>query len=144
MNRQDAKNAKNNANAEEPDQELDELARKTIGAAIEVHRILGPGFLESLYAEALCVELGLRGIPFVRQAPVNTEYKGHAVGESRLDLLVADRLIVELKAADSLLPIHTAQVVSYLKATGRGLGLLVNFNVPVLKDGIKRVVLSQR
>jgi len=118
------------------------LARQVIGAAIEVHRALGPGFLESVYEEALCVELGLRRIPFARQVAVGVAYKGTAVGESRLDLLVGGRLIVELKAAESLLPIHSAQVLSYLRATGNQLALLINFNVPVLKGGIKRIVLS--
>lgn len=137
MNRQDAKHA-----MREPSQELDELARAVIGAAIEVHRLLGPGFLESVYEEALCVELDLRGVPYARQAAIAVDYKGHLVGEGRVDLLVGDVLIVELKAADTLAPIHTAQVISYLKATGHQLGLLMNFSVPVLKDGIKRVVLS--
>jgi GxxExxY protein len=139
MNRQAAKNAKN---TKEPTQEIDNLAHAVIGAAIEVHRILGPGFLESVYEEALCVELELRGIPFSRQASVTVNYKGHTVGEGRLDLLVDNALIVEAKAVDALAPIHTAQVLSYLKATGHQLGLLINFNVPVLKDGIKRIVLT--
>lgn len=129
----------------EPGKAVDTLATKVIGAAIEVHRILGPGFLESVYEHALCVELGLRQIAFVSQSPVSVQYKGQPVGESRLDLLVADKLIVELKAVDALAPIHSAQVISYLKATGLVLGLLLNFNVPVLKQGgIKRVVLSSK
>lgn len=138
MNRQDAKDTKKR----EPRKELDRLAHAVIGAAIEVHRLLGPGFLESVYEEALCVELRLRGISFVSQPVMAVDYKGHIVGESRLDLLVGDSLIVELKAIDALAPIHTAQVISYLKATGHQLGLLINFNVSVLKDGIKRIVLS--
>jgi GxxExxY protein len=129
---------------EEPNSELDRLAHDVIGAAIEVHRILGPGFLESVYEEAMCVELGLRGIPFVRQYQSSIDYKGHAVGEHRLDLLVGDVLVVELKAVDALAPVHTAQVMSYLKANGKRLGLLINFNTPVLRQGIKRVVLSQK
>jgi GxxExxY protein len=128
----------------EPNSELDRLAHDVIGAAIEVHRILGPGFLESVYEEALCVELGLRGIQFVRQYQSSVDYKGHAVGEHRLDLLVGDVLVVELKAADSLAPVHAAQVLSYLKTTGKQLGLLINFNTPVLRQGIRRVVLSQK
>lgn len=126
----------------EPDSKLDELARAVIGAAIEVHRTLGPGFLESVYEEALAVELDLRGIEFRRQVPVAVNYKGRAVGEARLDFLVEDGLIVELKAVDELAPIHQAQVISYLKASGRRLALLINFNVPVLRGGIKRIVLS--
>ena len=126
----------------EPEAEIDKLAHAVIGAAIEVHRILGPGFLESVYEEALCIELKQRGIPFKRQVVVGVEYKGEMVGEGRMDILVKDELIVELKTVDCLAPIHVAQSLSYLKATKRSLGLLINFNVPVLKDGIKRVVLT--
>ncbi len=126
----------------EPDSKLDQVAHAVIGAAIEVHRTLGPGFLESVYEEALAVELSLRGFGFRRQVPVAVGYKGRPVGEARLDFLVEDSLIVELKAVDELAPIHHAQVISYLKATGHHLALLINFNVPVLRDGIKRVVLS--
>jgi GxxExxY protein len=126
----------------EPDRELDRLAHEVIGAAIEVHRILGPGFLESMYEEALCVELKLRGIPFQRQVPVPVSYKGVAIGQSRLDLLVREKLIVEIKTVEALAPIHTAQAISYLKATGHQLAILINFNAAVLKDGIKRIVLS--
>jgi len=103
---------------------------------------LGPGFLETVYEEALCIEFELQKIPFKRQYKVEATYKGRPVGESRLDLIVGDKLIIELKAVDLLAPIHTAQVLSYLKTTGFSLGLLINFNVPVLKEGIKRVVLS--
>lgn len=126
----------------EPDSKLDQFAHAVIGAAFEVHRVLGPGFLESVYEEALAVELDLRGIEFRRQVPVAVGYKGRAVGEARLDCLVENLLIVELKAVDELAPIHQAQVISYLKATGHHLALLINFNVPVLRDGIKRIVLS--
>jgi GxxExxY protein len=126
----------------EPDKKTDELAKAVIGAAIEVHRILGPGYLESVYEEALAVELKLRGIPFERQKSMGVDYKGHAVGEGRLDLLVDGCLIVELKTVESLAPIHSAQVISYLKATQLPLGLLINFNVPLLKDGLKRIILS--
>ena len=121
---------------------MDDLARQVIGAAIEVHRSLGPGFLESVYEQALCVELGLSHIPFARQVAVSVTYKGMPVGVSRLDILVDGKLIVELKSAESLLPIHSAQVVSYLKATNTQLALLINFNVPVLKSGLKRIILS--
>jgi GxxExxY protein len=126
----------------EPDEELDRLAREVIGAAIEVHRILGPGFLESVYEEALCVELRLRTIPFQRQVPVPIVYKGVAIGQDRLDLLVQGKLIVEIKTVETLAPIHKAQAISYLKATGHILALLINFNTAVLKDGIKRIVCS--
>ena len=138
MNRDDTKVAK----TREPSEEADQLAHAVIGAALEVHRVLGPGFLESVYEEALCVELGLRGIPFVRQAPVAVDYKGHMVGEARLDILAGGVVVVELKAVEALAPIHSAQAISYLKTTGHQLALLINFNVPLLKQGIKRIVLS--
>ncbi|HEX8599737.1 MAG TPA: GxxExxY protein [Chloroflexia bacterium] len=126
----------------EPAPELDDLAHSVIGAAIEVHRVLGPGFLESVYEEALSVELKLRCIPFARQVQLPIHYKGQPVGEGRLDLLIADSIIVELKAIESLAQIHAVQALSYLKATGHKLGLLINFNVPILKYGIKRIILK--
>ena len=138
MNRQDAKAAE--GLRVEPSTELDDLAHRVIGAAIEVHRLLGPGFLESVYEEALCVELTLRGIRFARQVPIGVKYKGEKVGEARLDLLVDERLVVELKAVEGVAPIHVAQVLSYLKATRLRLGLLITFNVTLLQRGIKRVV----
>ena len=138
--RQDAKEA---VVLREPDAELDGLAHAVIGAAIEVHRELGPGFLESVYEEALAVELGLRGIPFVRQALVEVRCKGVRVGEGRLDLLVGRRLVVEVKAVDKLHPVHRAQVIAYLKAVGTPLGLLMNFKSAVLKDGIERIIRSR-
>jgi GxxExxY protein len=122
-------------------EEFDELSHAVIGAALEVHRALGPGFLESVYEEALCVELRIRDITFARQVPVAVLYKGQPVGEGKIDLLVRNILIVELKAVDGLAPIHTAQLLSYLKTTRLRRGLLINFNVPVLKQGIKRVAL---
>ena len=139
MERQDAKDARE---FQEPDEDLDRIASVLVGAAVEVHRHLGPGFLESVYERSLCVELGLRAITFQRQVPVAVEYKGHPVGDGRLDLLVEDRLIVELKAVEALEPIHGVQLRSYLKATGRSLGILINFNVPVLKNGIHRIIFS--
>lgn len=139
LNRQGAKEGRN-----EPGEDIDELANTVIGAAIEVHKVLGPGFLESVYEEALCVELRARAVPFLRQPGFAVAYRGENVGEGRMDLLVAGRLVVELKAVDALNPIHTTQVLSYLKATGHRLGLLLNFKVAVLRDGIKRVVLSNK
>ena len=127
----------------EPDQSLDQLAHAVIGAAIDVHREIGPGFLESVYQNALCHELDLRHIKYVSQAPVSVTYKGHPVGEGRIDILVENRLIVELKAVEAYEAIHHAQVISYLKATHLSLGLLINFNLPVLKDGVRRVILSR-
>jgi GxxExxY protein len=126
----------------EPGAELDDLAHRVIGAAIEVHRHLGPGFLEVVYEEALAIELRLRGIPFERQKLIVVGYKNAAVGEGKLDLLVDDCLIVELKAVEALAAIHKAQVISYLRATRLRLGLLINFNVPILKNGLQRVILS--
>jgi GxxExxY protein len=127
----------------EPSKEVDELARVVIGALIEVHRKLGPGFLESIYEEAACIEFYKRGVSYERQVIVAVEYDGRVIGEGRIDLLVGTKLIVELKAVDALAPIHQAQLMSYLRMTKLELGLLVNFNVPVLKYGIKRVVLTQ-
>jgi GxxExxY protein len=126
----------------EPREELDDLARRVIRAAIEVHRHLGPGFLEIGYEEALSIELRLRGIPFERQKLILVGYEDRAVGEGKLDILVNERLIVELKAVETLSAIHKAQVISYLRATRLHLGLLINFNVPVLKNGLQRVILS--
>ncbi len=126
----------------EPDRTLDQLAHDVIGAAIDVHREIGPGFLESVYQNALCYELGLRNIAYVSQAPVSVIYKGYAVGEGRIDILVENRLIVELKAVEAYEAIQHAQVISYLKATRLSLGLLINFNMPILEDGIRRIVLS--
>ena len=126
----------------EPNKRTDELARAVIGAAIEVHRHLGPGFLESTYEEALSYEMQLRGIPFERQKELNVAYKGRALGKNRFDFLVAETLLVELKAVEALGDIHKAQVISYLKAIGKDLGLLINFNVPFLRDGIQRIVHS--
>ncbi|MFN7146397.1 MAG: GxxExxY protein [Myxococcota bacterium] len=124
----------------EPGPELDALARSVIGAAIEVHRELGPGFLEAVYDNALAIEMECRGIPFERQPAVEVRYKGTPVGEGRLDFLVGDRLVVEVKAADRLHPVHRAQVLAYLKFTGAPLGLLLNFKAPTMREGIERIV----
>lgn len=128
----------------EPGATVDGFAHAVIGAAIEVHRVLGPGYLESVYEEALCLELGDRGIPFERQVPFAVNYKGRPVGTGRLDVLVGGVLVVELKAADALLPVHRAQVLSYLRATNLPLGLLLNFKAPTLRDGLERIVFSPR
>lgn len=126
----------------EPGPAQDQLAHAVIGAAIEVHRHLGPGFTEEVYEKALCIELGLRGIPFERQRAVAVDYKGHEVGAGRLDLLVGGCLVVELKSVAAVTEVDVAKVLSYLKATGSTLALLINFNVPMLKDGIRRLVRS--
>ena len=123
--------------------EVNQITSAIIGGAIEVHRILGPGLLESAYEECLCRELSLRGIPFERQRPLPVEFKGVQLECGyRLDLLVVDAVVVELKAVETLLPIHEAQLLTYLKLGGWNVGLLINFNVPLLKQGIKRRVLN--
>lgn len=126
----------------EPPRELDAIANRVIGSALEVHRYLGPGFLESVYEEAVATELNLRGIGFERQKSISVFYKDRSVGEHRVDLLVGNYLIVELKAVEKFLPIHKAQLISYLKAAGLPLGLLINFNEKWLKNGIQRIVLT--
>jgi GxxExxY protein len=139
VSRRDAEGAEGK-NAQEPEEGLNRLTEAVIGAAIEVHRVLGPGFLESLYEQALCLELARRAIFFARQVGVSVLYKGTPIGEARLDLVVEGRLLVELKATEGYAPTHLAQVLSYLKATQLTLGLLINFNVPSLRQGLRRVV----
>ena len=118
------------------------LTYSIIGAAIEVHRLLGPGLLESAYEECLCHELHLRGIPFERQKPIPVVYKGVKLESGyRLDLLVAGQVVLELKAVEALCPIHEAIMLTYLRLSDHHLGLLINFNVIVLKDGIRRYIL---
>ncbi len=119
------------------------LSRAIIGAAIEVHKQLGPGLLESAYEECLAHEFSLRQIPFERQKPLPVVYKEVKLDVGyRLDFLVNNLVVVELKAVDKLAPIHEAQIITYLKLTGCKLGLLLNFNVRLMKNGIKRVVLN--
>jgi len=119
----------------------EELTEKIIGAAIEVHRVLGPGLLESVYEEALCVELRLRDISFQRQVEVDVNYKGHVIKGQRIDLLVAGEVIVELKAVAHLPDVAVAQTLSYLKATGLKRALLINFSERKLVNGVKRISL---
>ncbi len=120
-----------------------ELTERVIGAAIEVHRALGPGLLESAYEECLCHEFHLRGISFERQVPLPVEYKHVKLDCGyRLDLVVEDALVLEIKCVESVLPVHEAQLLTYLKMTGKRVGLILNFNVPVLaRGGIIRKVL---
>lgn len=119
-----------------------ELTERIIGAAIEVHRGLGPGLLESAYQSCLAKEFELRGIPFEREVPVPVEYKGLQVDCSyRLDFLVDQKVVIEIKAVDALAPIYEAQLITYLKLTGCPVGLLINFNVKLLKNGLLRRVL---
>lgn len=111
-----------------------------IGAAIEVHRALGPGLLEGVYEECLAMELSLRGLCSQRQQRLPVIYKGHSVAaDLRIDLLVEDLVIVEVKAVEKLIPVHSAQLLSYLRLSGKPLGLLINFNVPLLRDGVRRI-----
>ena len=118
-----------------------ELSKEIIGAAIEVHRALGPGLLESAYEACLCHELILRNIPFERQVPLLVEYKGVKLDCAyRLDILVDQRIVVELKAISEIQPIHEAQLLTYLRLRKLWLGLLINFNVSLLKQGLKRIV----
>jgi GxxExxY protein len=122
---------------------INDLTREVIGAAMEVHRALGPGLLESAYEECICHELRLREIHFERQKPLPVVFKEVSLDCAyRLDLVVSNAVVVEIKAVEGLLPIHEAQLLTYLKLGGWNVGLLINFNVPVLKDGIKRIVLG--
>jgi len=121
--------------------EKDPLTEKIIGCAIEVHKALGPGLLESTYESALCVELQLAGINFQRQLVVPVTYKNHPVGDYRLDLLVEKSVIVEIKSVDRFDPIFEAQLLAYLKIAGIKRGMLLNFSSRLLKDGFKRLVL---
>jgi len=122
-------------------EEHEQLIQKVIGAAVEVHRHLGPGFLESIYERALCHELQLQGIPFEKQVEILVPYKDISIPGQRVDLVVDKFLILELKAVEGILPIHEAQLLSYLKSTGLKVGLIINFKVKQLKSGIKRIVL---
>ena len=122
--------------------QLDDLAALVVDAAFTVHRALGPGLLESAYQACLEIELARRGVAYVAQPALPIRYAGTTVEDAyRLDLLVGDALIVELKAVDSLLPIHSAQLLTYLRLSSKRLGLLINFNTPLIKDGIKRIAL---
>jgi GxxExxY protein len=116
-----------------------QITREIIGAAIEVHRVLGPGLLESTYEECLAHEFLVRGLPFERQKPVPVIYKGSKLDcDYRLDFLVSGQVVVELKSVEALAPIHEAIVLTYLRIANRRLGLLINFNVRTLKEGIRR------
>ncbi|GIW91123.1 MAG: hypothetical protein KatS3mg109_1555 [Pirellulaceae bacterium] len=119
----------------------DHLTEKIIGAAIEVHRVLGPGLLESIYLDALCIELELRGIAFQRQVEVDVVYKGNTIKGQRIDLVVEGEVVVETKCVTTLPEVALAQVLSYLKASGLRRGLLLNFGMARMVDGIKRISL---
>jgi GxxExxY protein len=122
---------------------VNELTREIIGAAIEVHKALGPGLLESTYEQCLCRELDIRRVPYQRQRELPVFYKGLMLDCGyRLDLLVADTIVVEIKSVEALLPIHEAQLLTYMRLGGWTVGLLINFNVVILKQGIRRRVLN--
>jgi GxxExxY protein len=122
---------------------INELTEAIIGSAIEVHRLLGPGLLESAYQESLARELTLRQIPFEREKPLPLEYKGAKLDCGyRLDFLIADAVVVEVKAAEGLLPIHQSQLLTYMELGGWKVGLIINFHESLLKNGIKRLVLG--
>jgi GxxExxY protein len=142
MSRQDAKTPGEDV-CTEPGAVVDDLASQVIDAAMEVHRHLGPAFVESVYENALCHELSLRKLAHRRQVVVPVRYKDLLVGEGRADILVGDLLVVELKALPALAPVHLAQVLSYLRAMGLQLALLINFGEHRLKAGCRRVVLTR-
>lgn len=122
---------------------LNELTEAIIGAAMEVHRTLGPGLLESTYEMCLCRELNIRGIPFQRQVPIPVEYKGVKLDCGyRADIVLDSEILIEIKAIDSLLPIHDAQLLTYLRLGDWKIGLLINFNLELLKHGLRRRVLG--
>lgn len=121
--------------------DLNKLSSTIIGAAIEVHKIIGPGLLESAYEECLCHELSLRKISFERQKPLPVVYKECKLDCGyRFDIIVENAIIVELKSCDQIKPVHKAQLLTYLKLSGLTLGLLLNFNMTVMRDGIVRIV----
>jgi GxxExxY protein len=121
--------------------DINHLSSKIIGAAIEVHKVLGPGLLESAYEKCLCHELKLRGLSFDNQKPLPLVFKGEEIDCGyRLDIIVGNAIILELKACEKIEPIHKAQLLTYLKISGLTLGLILNFNVPIMRRGIVRIV----
>jgi GxxExxY protein len=127
----------------EIDEALNIVSERVIGAAIEVHKTLGPGHLEKIYERALSLELDIREIPFERQCGFSTIYKDREIGRSTVDLIVADSVVVELKAAKKIMPAHEAQIISYLKVSRNDLGLLLNFGASTMKDGVERIVYTK-
>jgi len=122
-------------------EDINDVTRLIIGAAIEVHRVLGPGLREQTYVEALAIEFTDRDLTFERQVSVPVQYKDHWVGEYRLDFLVQEKVVVEVKSVDRYDPVFEAQVLAYLRASGRRVGLLINFNTALVRQGIKRLIL---
>jgi len=122
--------------------DINQLTELVIGMAIDVHRALGPGLSEIAYERALAIDLVAARIPFQRQVGIPVVYRGEIVAEYRPDFIVADLVVIEVKSVERLIPVHRAQMLTYLRITGRELGLVLNFNAPLLKDGIWRVVLQ--
>ena len=120
---------------------LKEITKRIISCAIEVHSFLGPGLLENVYEEALSHEFKLRNIAYERQKEISLKYKGKDIGKHRIDYLIEDEVIVEIKAVETMNKIYEAQLLTYLKAMNKRIGLLINFNVERLKDGIKRLII---
>jgi GxxExxY protein len=148
MNREDAKTQSIRVIGEENLTDIqrndENVASQIVDAAFSIHKSFGPGLLESVYEQFFCIELKERSIPYVCQKQIPVEYKGFSIETGfRLDVLVNDRIIVELKACESISPVHRAQLLTYLKLSGKELGFLINFNVPLIKDGIVRVVNRQ-
>ena len=120
--------------------ERDSLTERIIACAIGIHRVLGPGLLEAAYESALCLEFEARGLRHARQVPIPLTYRGQSIGEYRLDLLVEDSVVIEIKAVEKVIPVFDAQVLTYLRAAGKRIGLLINFNTPVVSRGIRRFI----
>ena len=133
--------SRGDAEAQSPDF-INSITSRIIGCAVEVHRQLGPGLLEATYEAALCIELEQAGLRYQRQPCFPVRYKGRVIGEYRLDLLVEDAVVVEIKSVERMDPVFEAQVLTYLKATGKTVGLLINFNSRLLTQGIRRLVLG--
>ena len=121
--------------------DLNSISEVIIGCAIEVHRSLGPGLLESIYQKALCIELKLAGLNYENERVIDVEYKGEMIGQFRIDIVVEDLIVVELKSVERFDPVFEAQLLGYMRLGGFKLGLLINFNSELLKDGIKRLIL---
>ena len=121
--------------------EDNKLTQAIMDSLFQVHSAMGPGLIESVYEECLCHELATRGIPYEKQKTVALNYKGHQLGNGlKLDVLVDKKVVIELKSCDAILPVHKAQLMTYLKLTGLPIGFLVNFNVPLIKNGVQRFV----
>src|SRR4051812_49422109 len=121
--------------------EVEQLVTRVIGCCIAVHRCLVPGLIESIYSRALCIELATAAIPFEREVQIPVRYREEFLCVQRLDIVVAGQIVLEVKSVDRLAPVHHAQLLSYMRVANLRIGLLVNFNVPVLQDGLKRMVL---